>query len=115
VTLLPNRPAFAGGPDSMKVYGYAARGAHRRHRPPVVFDDALGVRCVDTPHDLARAVIEAAGSRRGDAEVRRAWAATQRWRARWPAWSAAVLGPGTARPARRARFSRAGAHRRAAE
>jgi glycosyltransferase involved in cell wall biosynthesis len=95
VTLVPNRPVFSGGQDSMKIYDYAARG-----RPIVVtdrrlaFDDAVGVRCARTPNALARAVIEAAQEPAGRRQARRAWAATQRWSTRWPAWSAAVLGPG---------------------
>jgi glycosyltransferase involved in cell wall biosynthesis len=95
VTLVPNRPVFSGGQDSMKIYDYAARG-----RPIVVtdrqlaFDDAVGVRCARTPDAIARAVIEAAQEPAGRRQARRAWAATQRWTTRWPEWSAAVLGPG---------------------
>jgi glycosyltransferase involved in cell wall biosynthesis len=93
VTLVPNRRGFAGGQDSMKVYDYAARG-----RPIVVtddhlvLDDAVGVRCADSPRALARAIIEAAREPSERREARRAWAATQHWGTRWPAWSAAVLG-----------------------
>jgi glycosyltransferase involved in cell wall biosynthesis len=93
VTLLPNRPAFVGGQDSMKVYDYAARG-----RPIVAttdgghIDGAVAARCASTPEALAIAIIDAAEEPASARAARRAWAATQRWKVRWPAWSAAALG-----------------------
>jgi len=93
VALLPNRRAFAGGQDSMKLYDYAARG-----RPIVATSlpgdlaAAAGVRCASTPDALARAVLDATAEGPGPRRARRAWAASQRWSTRWPAWRAAVLG-----------------------
>jgi glycosyltransferase involved in cell wall biosynthesis len=93
VALLPNRAAFVGGQDSMKVYDYAARG-----RPIVAtaagreLDGALAVRRASTPDGLARAILDAATEPASARASRRAWAASQRWSVRWPDWSAAVLG-----------------------
>jgi glycosyltransferase involved in cell wall biosynthesis len=93
VTLLPNRPAFAVGQDSMKIYDYAARG-----RPIVAttagrhVDGAVAARCASTPEALASAIIDAAREPASARAARRAWAASQRWNARWTAWSAAALG-----------------------
>jgi hypothetical protein len=95
VTLLPNLLAFAGGQDSMKLYDYAARG-----RPIVPtrwaaeVDHRVGPRCATAPDALARAVTEAAAEPPSARRSRRAWAADQRWSARWPAWHAAVLDAG---------------------
>lgn len=93
VTLLPNRPAFVGGQDSMKLYDYAARG-----RPIVAtavgsrIDGAVAARCASTPEALAGAIMDAAREPPSARASRRAWAASQRWNLRWPAWSAAALG-----------------------
>jgi glycosyltransferase involved in cell wall biosynthesis len=93
VTLLPNRPALVRGQDSMKVYDYAARG-----RPIVATtaggycENAVAARCASTPEALAIAIIDAAREPASARAARRAWAATQRWNARWPVWSAAALG-----------------------
>jgi glycosyltransferase involved in cell wall biosynthesis len=93
VALLPNRAAFVGGQDSMKLYDYAARG-----RPIVAtagaadLGDAVGVRHAAGPDALARAIIDAATEPASARASRRAWTADQRWSVRWPDWSAAVLG-----------------------
>jgi glycosyltransferase involved in cell wall biosynthesis len=93
VTLLPNRPAFVGGQDSMKLYDYAARG-----RPIVAttvggrVDPAVGARRAGTPEALAGAIVEAAREPTSARAARRTWAVSQRWDERWPAWCAAALG-----------------------
>jgi glycosyltransferase involved in cell wall biosynthesis len=93
VALLPHRPAFVRGQDSMKVYDYAARG-----RPIVAtateegLDPAADVRWADTADGLARAILDAAAEPASASASRRAWAARQRWDVRWPAWRTAVLG-----------------------
>jgi glycosyltransferase involved in cell wall biosynthesis len=93
VALVPNRAAFVGGQDSMKVYDYAARG-----RPIVAtavgseIDGPAGVRRADGPDAFAHAIIDAAREPPSARASRRAWAASHRWSVRWPDWSAAVLG-----------------------
>jgi glycosyltransferase involved in cell wall biosynthesis len=96
VTLLPHRPAFVSGQDSMKVYDYAARG---RAIVATTIDEALvgaaGVRRASGSDAVARAILDAAAEPASAAASRRAWAARQHWSFRWPAWRAAVLGTPT--------------------
>jgi glycosyltransferase involved in cell wall biosynthesis len=95
VLILPNRPARSVGQDSMKLYDYAARG-----RPIVSTDWNPRMAETGPPHTLvaaapeafAAAVRSAAEEPAAHAQARRAWGAEQTWDARWPAWSAAVLG-----------------------
>lgn len=93
VALVPNRLAFAGGQDSMKLYDYAARG-----RPivatgvPPALDGGAGVRRADGARAMARAIEEAAAEPPSARAARREWATSQRWSTRWPDWSTAVLG-----------------------
>ena len=82
VALLPNRTDLTAGQDSMKAYDYAARGR------PIVAATAGG------PDQVAAAVVAAATEAPALAAQRRAWAESQRWETRWPAWRAAVLGGG---------------------
>jgi glycosyltransferase involved in cell wall biosynthesis len=95
VAVVPNRPEFSLGQDSMKFYDYAARGrpivstnwfdAERLDHPPVLLT-------ADTPSSFAAAVLEAAAQPSSAVADRRAWAGRNTWASRWPAWSAAAFG-----------------------
>ena len=94
VTIVLNRPELSVGQDSMKLYDYAARG-----RPTVAsrFSAELGnglphLRVVDTPREMADAILASCAEPESFAEDRRRWAQEQRWMSRWPAWSAAASG-----------------------
>jgi glycosyltransferase involved in cell wall biosynthesis len=95
VAIAPNRGEHALGQDSMKLYDYAARGRPIVSTP---WEDALAYG--GPPHlalgssadELAAAIIAAASEPPEFAAGRRRWASEHTWRARWPAWSAAVFG-----------------------
>ncbi len=97
VAVVPNRPEFSLGQDSMKFYDYAARGrpivstnwfdADRLDHPPLLLS-------ADTCSSFAAAVLEAAAQPSSAVAARRAWAGRNTWASRWPLWSAAVFGPG---------------------
>ncbi len=97
VLLLPSRAGFTRGQDSMKVYDYAARG-----RPMVLTSAAAdgaselppGTLVADDPIALADAVCDGAAEPESNAAERARWASQHSWSARWPEWSAALLGSG---------------------
>jgi hypothetical protein len=93
VLLVVHRSPYTAGQDSMKLYDYAARGR------PVVCTSG-GLPAIRPPHlyvgetaeQLAASAEAARQERDGRASDRHAWAATNSWSARWPAWWAAVSG-----------------------
>jgi glycosyltransferase involved in cell wall biosynthesis len=95
VLVLPHRRTGAIGGDSMKLYDYAARG-----RPIVStrWADDLGIAgppglvLADSAADFAAAVARAGREAPGIARLRREWAESHRWTARWDAWARAVFG-----------------------
>jgi glycosyltransferase involved in cell wall biosynthesis len=93
VAIIPMRPSHTSGQDSMKLYDVAARG-----RPIVLTQQATAppreaaALTAHTAEEFTTAVLAAYAEPSGAAAGRRAWAAANRWDARWRAWSAAVLG-----------------------
>lgn len=93
--LVPHRPEFSVGQDTMKLYEYAARG-----RPVVStrWDPRLGSN--GPPHlalaDDADGFLAALGELEMDpperVRQRRAWAESHRWTNRWDRWSSAIFG-----------------------
>jgi glycosyltransferase involved in cell wall biosynthesis len=95
VAVIPNRTLYSTGQDSMKLYDYAGRGK------AIVTTAALRqgshqqpghVSFADDPMSFAEAVIETSRLPPSIAESQRAWALTNTWDSRWPAWSKAVFG-----------------------
>jgi glycosyltransferase involved in cell wall biosynthesis len=95
VAVVPNRPAYSAGQDSMKFYDYAARGR------PIVSTSWFSDTMVDSPPHLrvaddvkafADAIVSAAGEGEDALAELQRWAAQQAWSTRWSAWSTAVFG-----------------------
>jgi glycosyltransferase involved in cell wall biosynthesis len=95
VAVVPNRPEYSLGQDSMKFYDYAARG-----RPTVStrWFDAGAIQVpphlliAETAAEFAQAVISAGDQSDAQSRDRRDWAALNKWSSRWPVWSDAVFG-----------------------
>ena len=99
VVIVPNRIRMSHGQSSMKLFDGAARG-----RPAVV---ALGVEtgASESPPgtyvaantgEWVDAVRAASTEDASLIEARIAWARSNTWSERWPAWSAGVFGPSSA-------------------
>lgn len=95
VALIPNRPAFAHGQDSMKLYDYSGCGV------PVVASTMAGLPDTQMPpgfafaasaDEFAEAVVAAGEQMPYLDSARCEWARGNTWDRRWPKWSSALFG-----------------------
>jgi glycosyltransferase involved in cell wall biosynthesis len=94
VLILPNDSRRAEGQSSMKLYDYAARGRPIVSTPSEVSADQTppGTAFARGPEEFAAAVAAAETEDRQTAQAKIDWVRANTWEARWPVWSAAVLG-----------------------
>jgi hypothetical protein len=95
VVVVPNRPELSRGQSSMKLYDAAGRGRPVVASPGVLCGEGErppGTYVAEGPEEWVSAV-EAAAVEEGTLAVDRiAWARSNTWEERWPAWAVGVFG-----------------------